>query len=78
MELGSSNDVLSRFYVIYKCINVCYAPLLHGALKVNAGIGNLPQGLDVLEVLNYSCEGGIFVRKLGMDFCHNPFGLGSS
>ena len=36
----------------------CYAPLLHGALKVDADVGNLLQGLDVLEALDYHCEGG--------------------
>ena len=44
----------------------CYAPLLHGALKVDAGIGNILRVMDVLEALDYCYEGGIFFCTLSI------------
>jgi hypothetical protein len=57
---------------------LCYETLLHVVLKVNAGIRDLLRGLDVLKAINNGCEGTIISCKLGMDFCHNSFGFGSS
>ncbi len=44
----------------------CYAPLLHGALKVDAVVGNILPGLDVLEALDYRYAGGIFFCTLSI------------
>ena len=52
--------------------------LSQGTLKVDAGSRNLLRGQNILVAVDNSCEGGIILSELRMNFGHNPFGLGSS
>jgi hypothetical protein len=63
MELFCSNDLLSNNYEIMTMLS-----LSQGTLKVDAGSRNLLRGLNILVAVDNSCEGGIILCELRMNF----------